>query len=632
MARLSSAFLKNNSKRITFANLNRNMNIEAYIKDQVSSILKEKFEFEVPSDKVLLNMTKAEVEGDYTVVLFPYLKPTGKNPMELGTALGNQLLSNSPLISKYEILKGFLNLYLSNEFYTSALEAIAANPNYGQSEKNGETVVVEFSSPNTNKPLHLGHIRNILLGWSTAQLLEKAGYDVIKTQIVNDRGIAVCKSMLAWLKEGGGKTPKDANIKGDHFVGQYYVLFNKLLKDEYTVWQNTDLAKQKEAESNDPDFFNTFKNDYFNEYSALGKEAKEMLLKWENNDPETRALWQKMNSWVYEGFEQTYQALGVSFDSIYYESDTYLLGKEHIEKGLEQNVFYRKADNSVWIDLEDAKLDHKIVLRSDGTALYMTQDIGTVDKRYQDTGASKMVYVVGDEQDYHFKVLFEIVKRLGAKYADGLYHLSYGMVDLPTGKMKSREGTVVDADDLISEIILEAKESAESSEEISSLSQEGRSEIFRRIGLAALKFFILKVGARKRMVFDPKESLDMQGQTGPYIQNAYVRVMSVLRKDVESNFEGDPYTDLKDEEKALIMELTQFPQLIKSAAEKYEPSDMANYCYGLAKLYHKFYHECRILSAPDQATKYFRLKLSKQVASVLSKGMNLLGIEMPERM
>lgn len=609
------------------------MKIETNIKRQVSIILNDQFGVSIDPEKVLLNITKAEVSGDYTIVMFPFLKATGKSPQELGESLGNALIESAKEIKSYEILKGFLNLSLSDEYYVKSLSEISQNPNFGKGGAKGETVMVEFSSPNTNKPLHLGHIRNILLGWSTSQILEAAGYDVVKTQIVNDRGIAVCKSMLAWLKNGEGKSPSEVGIKGDHYVGQFYVNFDKIFKAEYKAWQETDEALTLSQASDKEDFFGSYKNEYFNTYSQIGKEAKEMLIKWENNEPETRGLWEKMNNWVYEGFEETYQALGVSFDSIYYESDTFLLGKEQIYKGLENDVFYKKDDGSIWIDLESAKLDHKIVLRSDGTALYMTQDIGTVDIRYQDTKASKMVYVVGDEQDYHFKVLFEIMKRLGAPYADGLYHLSYGMVDLPTGKMKSREGTVVDADDLIKEIVDEAADSAASSEQLQSLNQEEKNDIYRKIGLAALKFFILKVNPRKRMVFDPKESLDMQGQTGPYIQNAFVRISSVLRKS-EEKFELNPsyQAELQAEEKSLIKELIQFPKVIQIAAEKYEPSEIANYCYGLAKMYHKFWHECRILSAPELDTKLFRLALSKEVARVLEFGMELLGIEMPDRM
>jgi len=613
------------------------MNIEQYLKEQVKSVLSEMYQFDASDKQLIVNQTNAEIEGDYTIVLFPFVKLLSKSPVELGNSIGERLQENSPLIDSYSILKGFLNIILSDAYYLKALESIVKDDKYGYQAKGDKTVLVEYSSPNTNKPLHLGHIRNILLGWSAANLLDAAGYNVIRTQIVNDRGIAICKSMLAWKLYGNNATPESSSVKGDHFVGDYYVMFETKFKTEYNEWQLSEQAdslfKSQDQHETKEAFFKVFKNTYFNEYSQLGAQAKEMLIQWEKGDKEIRSLWEQMNSWVYQGFDETYKRLGVYFDSYYYESDTYILGKDHIEKGLATNHFYKKEDGSVWIDLEDAKLDHKLVLRSDGTSVYMTQDIGTAYKRYEDTGAEKMIYVVADEQDYHFKVLFEICKRLGFSFAEGLHHLSYGMVDLPTGKMKSREGTVVDADDLITEIISEAASSVHERGDLENLTVEDKYDIFRKIGLAALKFFILKVSAKKRMVFDPKESLDMQGQTGPYIQNAYVRIQSVLRK-----WEGDindldmDYDLLETIEKDLIKELTQYPKVLQLGAEQIEPSHVANYCYSLAKLYHRFYHDCRILSAPSENIKQFRLLLSQQTAMVLKSGMNILGIEMPNRM
>ena len=611
------------------------MNFENTLRSTVVEILNTDYNHEVDPGKLIFNSTSSDIEGDITIVLFPFIKALKKNPTELGDNIGSRLKERFPQILDFNILKGFLNLILSDEYYIQSLKAISSDDNFGNQPNNGQTVLVEFSSPNTNKPLHLGHIRNILLGWSSAKLLDAAGYTVIKTQIVNDRGIAICKSMLAWLKYGNSDTPTKTKTKGDHFVGNYYVLFEQKFKAEYQKWQNTDKAielfEKSDTEDNDK-FFKAFKNKYFNEYSALGKEAKELLLNWENENKETRELWKEMNAWVYHGFDETYKDLGVSFDRVYYESDTYLLGKSHIQKGLDKGIFYKKEDGSVWIDLEDVKMDHKLVLRSDGTSVYMTQDIGTADVRYNETGAEKMVYVVADEQDYHFKALFEIMRKLGAPYADGLHHLSYGMVDLPSGKMKSREGTVVDADDLIADIIEEAKESALESGDIETLSVDEQKEIFRKIGLSALKFFILKVNARKRMVFDPKESLDMKGQTGPYIQNAYVRIASILRKSDATHVYKEGHTHLHETEKALVKELMVFPKVIKEAAIGLEPSLIANYNFNLAKLYHRFYHDCRILSAPDESTKLFRIHLSKQVSKVLKRGMEFLGIEMPEKM
>ncbi|MEM9849871.1 MAG: arginine--tRNA ligase, partial [Bacteroidota bacterium] len=449
-------------------------NILNTIQEGVAAAVKSLYDSDFPAEKVTISSTRKEFEGDYTVVVFPFSKAARKKPEAIGEDLGNYLKSHLAEVADFNVIKGFLNLVISDDYWKSFLQANSENTSYGKQPSNGKKVMVEYASPNTNKPLHLGHIRNILLGWSSAQLFEAAGYDVIKTQIVNDRGIAVCKSMLAWQKFSGGATPESKNTKSDHFVGEYYVLFNQKLSTEYEAWQASEAGKAVYAEKHkaaqsETAFFKAYKNDYFNEYSKLGKEAREMLLAWEANDPEVRALWEKMNTWVYEGFDATYEKLGVHFDKNYYESDTYILGKATVEKGLAKDVFYQKEDGSTWIDLTDAKLDHKIVLRADGTSVYLTQDLGTAQLRYQDFGVDSMIYVVGDEQNYHFKVLFESLKRLGEPYADALYHLSYGMVDLPTGKMKSREGTVVDADDLIAEVTAEAQKNVEERGELAEL-------------------------------------------------------------------------------------------------------------------------------------------------------------------
>ncbi|MEN0050805.1 MAG: arginine--tRNA ligase [Bacteroidota bacterium] len=636
------------------------------LQEGVATAVKNIYDSDFPAEKVTISPTRKEFEGDYTVVVFPFSKAARKKPEAIGEDLGNYLKENLAEVTDFNVIKGFLNLVISDDYWKDFLQTASANSTYGKHPSNGKKVMVEYSSPNTNKPLHLGHIRNILLGWSSAQLFEAAGYEVVKTQIVNDRGIAICKSMLTWQKFGNGATPESEGIKSDHFVGKFYVLFNQKLSAEYKEWQETKDAKdifaewkkdekvvkrtekqiqedrEKDARENklktqatytlEAYFFKAYKNTYFNEYSQLGKESREMLLAWEANDPEVRALWEKMNTWVYNGFGVTYERLGVNFDKNYYESDTYILGKETVDKGLSNEVFYQKEDGSTWIDLTDSKLDHKIVLRADGTSVYLTQDLGTAQLRYQDFGVDSMIYVVGDEQNYHFQVLFEVLKRLGEPYADALYHLSYGMVDLPTGKMKSREGTVVDADDLIAEVIAEARKNVEERGELTELSKEKREEIIRKIGLGALKFFIIKVQPKKRMVFNPAESVDMQGQTGPYVQNAFVRIQSILRKAGEVNGNYTTYDKLEPLEKELLGKLYAYPALVKNAAENLDPSEIANYCYDLAKSFHKFYHDHSILKAESEAAKHFRLALSKLIAQVLENGMMLLGIEMPERM
>lgn len=609
-------------------------NILNIIENAVVKAVNELYGVSISPDKVSINTTRKEFEGDYTIVVFPFVKMARKKPEMVGEEIGQYITANTAEINSFNVIKGFLNLVVDNSFWGGFLDGIYQNVDYGRSTPNGKKVMVEFSSPNTNKPLHLGHIRNILLGWASSKLFEAAGYEVVKVQIVNDRGIAICKSMLAWEKFGEGATPSSTGIKGDHFVGKYYVLFEKKFQEEYKNWQHTEDGKKvfeewknnekelkkatkivedakekarkkseearrvaEEAEDKtalenlkpfDPNSFTVekhfykevYKNKYFNNISTLGKEAKAMLIKWEEGDEYTVGLWNKMNAWVYEGFEKTYQKLGVNFDKLYYESNTYLLGKNVVQRGLSSDIFYQKEDNSVWIDLEEAKLDHKLVLRSDGTSVYMTQDIGTAMVRYEDFKVDRMVYVVADEQNYHFQVLFEIMKRLQEPYADGLYHLSYGMVDLPSGKMKSREGTVVDADDLVAEVVGEAKANSLERGTLDELSTEEQEEIFRKIGLSALKFFIIKVAPKKRMTFDPKESVDMQGQTGPYVQNAYVRVRSVLRKAAGLNIDmnsGEAHLDLAPLEKELLVALYEFPELIKQSAEAYDPSAIANY-------------------------------------------------------
>ncbi len=648
------------------------MKLTAIIQAGVARALADLYDMDLPADTVALTPTRKEFEGDFTVVVFPFTKAARKKPEAIAEELGEWLVREVDTIDRYNVIKGFLNLVISDAYWRTFLEEIYTDENYGRHPANGRRVMVEFSSPNTNKPLHLGHIRNILLGWSASQILTAAGYEVVKVQVVNDRGIAICKSMLAWQMFGTGATPETAGVKPDHFVGNYYVLFEKKFQEEYKAWQQTESGQavfsewqkddkavrkaqkeiaeaekkaQKEAEEKDKPFSEAdftlekyffksiYKNTYFNEYSELGRAARELLRRWEAGDEAAVALWRQMNSWVYEGFDATYDKLGVEFDRLYFESETYLLGKDMVEQGLEKGVFYTCLDGSVEVDLTDARLDKKKILRSDGTSLYVTQDLGTAHQRYLDFGVDEMVYVVADEQNYHFQVLFEILKRLGEPYADGLHHLSYGMVDLTTGKMKSREGTVVDADDLIADVIAEARANSSERGTIAELSAEEQEEIVRKVGMAALKFFIVKVFPKKRMLFNPEESVDLQGQTGPYVQNAYVRIQSVLRKGgaIDLSPAAD-YEKLAEEEKALLGQLFAFPEQIKTAAESYDPSTLANYCFDLAKGFHRFYHDYSILQAESEAAKAFRLQLSRAIANVLRTGMGLLGIEMPDRM
>lgn len=607
------------------------------IKKDISRAIDAVYQINIKPESIILNETRKEFNGDYTFVVFPLVKELKKKPLDIGNEIGHWLVDKSSIITDFETVQGFLNLTLSNSFWMTALAKIVETDKYGYNHPVNQKVLVEFASPNTNKPLHLGHIRNILLGWSCSKILKANGYDVVNTQIVNDRGIAICKSILAWQKFGNGATPESSGIKGDHLIGDYYVAFEKAFVEEYKAFQISpkgDQVYQSSGSSDSKeDFFKKYKNAYFNDYSTLGAEAREMLIKWENSDQETLALWRQMNQWVYDGFAITYKKLGVSFDTSYYESNTYLLGKKVVDDGLEKGIFYKKDDQSVWIDLEEAGMDQKLVLRSDGTSVYITQDIGTAQQRYADFKMDKMVYTVADEQDYHFKVLFEIAKRLREPYAEGMYHLSYGMVELPSGRMKSREGTVVDADDIIAEVIDEARLLSSERGEIESLSKEKQEEILSTIGLGALKFFIIKVQPQKRMIFDPKESVDMQGQTGPYIQNAYVRIQSVKRKAAESlQNNWTEYQAPNEYEKILLQHIINFPEIVKEAGKLLDPSTIANYAYALAKDYHRFYHEVRILNAETEAARTFRTVLSDKVGYVLMSAFDLLGIDMPERM
>lgn len=615
------------------------MNIVEIIQNGVVQAVKDLYGGDISPGQITMNSTRKEFEGDYTVVVFPFSKIAGKGPEVIGAEIGRYLVDKVEQIDRYNVVKGFLNLVVSDKYWLDFLSAAHADPHFGRQPSSGKKVLVEFSSPNTNKPLHLGHIRNILLGWSTYKILQAVGHEVFRVQIVNDRGIAICKSMLAWDKFAEGATPESIGIKSDHFVGDYYVLFEQKFQEEYRQWQQTEAGKaqfhaNRQNGQSEEEFFKAFKNTYFNEHSNLGMQAKEMLLRWEAGDQPTLELWNRMNEWVYAGFSKTYEDLGVTFDKLYFESDTYLLGKDLVEQGLKQGVFYKKDDGSVWIDLTEANLDHKLVLRSDGTSVYITQDLGTAHLRYKDFGVDKMVYVVADEQNYHFQVLFEILKRLGEPYAGGLYHLSYGMVDLPTGKMKSREGTVVDADDLIAEVIEEARRNASERGEVMNFPPEKQSDIIRKIALAALKFHIIKVHPQKRMVFDPKESVDLQGHTGPYIQYSYVRINGIGKR---AGLEGldaidtGGYVSLQPIEREMIQQVSQFPDVVLAAAAEYDPSQVANYCYTLAKSYSKFWHDLPIFDAELPAKK-FRLFLSATVGKVLKTGMDLLGIDMPEKM
>lgn len=612
------------------------MQIRTYLTEQLQQLLQQQFSLDIPAEDLLINVTRPEFAGEYTLVVFPLAGRLKMSPPQAAQAIGEAAKAQLR-IRDYNVVKGFLNLSLDPSLWLEFLEEVKTSDNYGQHPPKDSTVMVEFSSPNTNKPLHLGHIRNILLGWSMYEILSAAGHRVLRTQIINDRGIAICKSMLAWQKWGQGTTPASTQTKGDHFVGDYYVRFENEFRREFQAWQQTDEAQavfetQHRSDETKAAFFARYKNEYFNTASTLGKEAREMLIRWENNDPDTMDLWRQMNGWVYEGFDATYERLGVAFDHIYYESDTYLLGKSIVEQGLQSGVFYQKDDGSVWVDLENEGMDQKILQRSDGTSVYITQDIGTAVQRYQDHQAHRMIYVVADEQNYHFEVLFAICRLLEQPFADGMHHLSYGMVELPHGKMKSREGTVVDADDLMDDVKSEARSIALDKGTINDLPEAEQEDIVTRIGMAALKYHMIRVQPQRRMVFDPAESVDMQGQTGPYIQNAYVRIRSILRKQETGTAVHYRAYQPSEYEMEILVHLAEYPAEILKAADQYDPSVIANYAYKLAKLYHKFYGEHRVLSAESEEARGFRLDLSAGVARVLSHSMNLLGIQMPHKM
>lgn len=594
------------------------------------------FNVVIAPEAVPVSLTRPEIQGDYTVTLFPFVKMLKSGPPQIAASIIASLKDDTR-IDHLELAGGFLNITLSEEYWKDRLLSVTTDISVSENFE-VKRYIVEFASPNTNKPLHLGHIRNILLGISTANILKSLGHDVIKAQVINDRGIAICKSMLAYSRFSEYNTPVEAGIKGDHFVGDLYVLFDQKFKSEFLEWQNNPKANEvyqsnHKTDESPKDFFARYKNTYFNEYSTLGREAREMLNRWEAGDAETLALWNKMNGWVYEGFDETYKNLGVEFDRNYYESETYLLGKKAIEAGLKKGKFVQDPDNSVWIDLTDKGLDRKILLRSDGTSVYITQDIGLALQRYDEYRFDRMVYVVGDEQNYHFQVLFATLDALGETFAQDLFHLSYGMVELPTGRMKSREGTVVDADDLITEVINEAKSSGAEKGDMANLSAEAQQEIYRKIGLAALKYHMIKVFPKKKMIFDPKESVDMQGQTGPYIQNAYVRIQSILRKSGSVALSDKASeSPLQPQETALVKILAQYGETVEEAGKTYDPSHLANYLYALAKTFHKYYHDVPILTASTESEKNQRLYLIRKVGIFLEHGMALLGIEMPERM
>ena len=606
------------------------MKIEEQITGAALAAVKELYGTEVPEKMIQLQKTRSDFKGNLTLVTFPLLKTSHKKPEETAQELGEYLKKNCKAVADFNVVKGFLNLVIAQAAWTGLLNDINADEKFGEKRVTADSplVMIEYSSPNTNKPLHLGHVRNNLLGWSLAQIMEANGNKVVKTNIVNDRGIHSCKSMLAWLKWGNGITPEKAGKKGDHLIGDFYVLFDKHFKEECRQ-----LQEQYEKEGMTPDAA----KEKAEQEAPLIKEAHEMLVKWEQGDPEVRALWEKMNSWVYAGFDETYKALGVSFDKIYYESNTYLVGKKKVEEGLEKGQFFRKDDNSVWADLTKEGLDQKLLLRKDGTSVYMTQDIGTAEMRFNDFPIDKMIYVVGNEQNYHFQVLSIVLDRLGFKWGKDLVHFSYGMVELPNGKMKSREGTVVDADDLVASMIENAKKLSEDKvNKLEGITEEEKNEIARIVGMGALKYFILKVDARKNMLFNPEESIDFNGNTGPFIQYTYARIRSILRKaaaqDILLPASLADDAPLNEKEIELIQKLNDFGTAVAQAGIDYSPSGIANYCYELTKEFNQFYHDYSILSADTEAEKITRLVLAKNVAKVIRNGMALLGIEVPERM
>ncbi len=591
------------------------MNIEKTIQNHIASALKA--EFDVEENNISLQPTKKDFEGSYTFVVFPYVKALRKSPVELGNAIGNYLVANSGVVSAFNVVQGFLNLSIADSAWIDLFTGIFKDRTYGQLPDKNETVMVEYSSPNTNKPLHLGHLRNNFLGFSVAQILAANGYKVVKANLVNDRGIHICKSMLAYQKFGNGETPESSGLKGDHLVGKYYVEFDKHYKVEIEALKEKGLSE-----------------DDAKKQAPLLIEAQEMLLKWENNDPETIALWEKMNEWVFAGFGLTYEKMGVSFDKIYRESNTYLLGKKFVEEGLKSGVFFQKEDNSVWIDLTEEGLDQKLVLRKDGTSVYITQDLGTAELKYNDFKMSKSVYVVGNEQDYHFEVLFKTIKKLGRPYSEGLYHLSYGMVDLPSGKMKSREGTVVDADDLMQEMTDTARERTLELGKTEGFAQAEADELYDTLAMGALKYFLLKVDPKKRMLFNPEESIDFQGHTGPFIQYTHARICSILRKAHAQGITGKTtdYPILQESERDVINLLSQYPQVLTDAGRELSPALISFYVYELAKAYNRFYNEVNIFNETDTNAQQFRIAFSGVVGETIQKAMSLLGIKVPSRM
>jgi arginyl-tRNA synthetase len=595
------------------------MSIDNIISQGVSRAVKDLYGVETAPEQIVPQATRKEFEGNLTIVVFPWVKAARKAPDAVATEIGNYLVEHEPAVNRFNAVKGFLNIVIEPTYWNSVLEHIAADDNFGfkQATEDSPLVMVEYSSPNTNKPLHLGHVRNNLLGYSLSQILKACGNKVVKTNIVNDRGIHICKSMLAWQKWGNGATPESTGKKGDHLIGDFYVLFDKHFREEVKQLQEQGLSED-DAKAQSP----------------LMAEAREMLRKWEAKDPEVRALWAKMNQWVYDGFDVTYKRMGVDFDKIYYESETYLEGKEKVMEGLEKGIMYRKEDGSVWADLTDAGLDNKLLLRSDGTSVYMTQDIGTAKLRFRDFPIDKMIYVVGNEQNYHFQVLSLLLDRLGFKWGKDLVHFSYGMVELPEGKMKSREGTVVDADDLMEEMVSNAAEVSASLGKTDGLTAEEVAEIAETVGMGALKYFLLKVDPRKNMMFNPAESIDFNGNTGPFIQYTYARIRSVLRKAAEQGFAISDYSTVEPNEKeiALIQSLSDFPATVEEAGRTYSPALIANYTYELVKQYNQFYHDYSILKEENAAVRSLRLALCSSVARTVKMAMSLLGINVPERM
>ena len=592
------------------------MTIENTIVQQIQRAVSVLYQTEIASDSIVIQETRKEFEGQVTAVTFPFTRFSKKTPEQTGTEIGEYLKNNVKEVDNFNVIKGFLNLSIADPYWVDELLNTIHSSSFGQFPSNGQKVMVEYSSPNTNKPLHLGHVRNNLLGFSVAEILSANGYEVIKVNLVNDRGIHICKSMLAWQLFGNGETPESSLLKGDHLVGKYYVIFDKEYKKQIEALIDKGHTED-EAKKNAP----------------IIKQAQEMLLKWEAGDKEVIKLWSMMNGWVYSGFEVTYKMLGVDFKKYYYESDTYLLGKDTIQEGLEKGVFFKKDDGSVWIDLTEDGLDQKLVLRADGTSVYITQDLGTAQLKYDDFKMDKSIYVVGNEQDYHFKVLFLILQKLGKTWAKGLFHLSYGMVDLPSGKMKSREGTVVDADELMDEMILTARERTEELGKVEGFTEQEKKDLYNMIGLGALKFFLLKVEPKKRLLFDPNESIDFQGHTGPFIQYTHARIRSVMAKaEYQNKISVNYSTILTALEKDLIVNLAKYPDVIAASAKEYSPAHIANYVFELAKLFNKFYHEESILKAEDPDVRNFRLDLSAATASTINKGMKLLGIRVPDRM